>query len=150
MSGIRLRQTKILENGTTGRVHFARVWVLNLGYLHRKVPLKRPVLLRWFASVKVCQSTFYTATMPEIPELKMFTRARNAFWMSKRTIGIRGFRGVKKCRFVSAMCQLSRCTFVFCGVQNGLLHRHRPCCRWSSRLHCGEQKVALSALGEQR
>ncbi len=29
-------------------------------------------------------------TRPEIPDLKMFIRARNAVWMSKRAIGIRG------------------------------------------------------------
>ncbi len=31
---------------------------------------------------------------PEIPDLKMFIRARNAVWISKRTIGIRGFWGL--------------------------------------------------------
>jgi hypothetical protein len=31
---------------------------------------------------------------PEIPYLKMLIRARNAVWMSKRAIGIRGFRGL--------------------------------------------------------
>jgi hypothetical protein len=31
---------------------------------------------------------------PEIPDLKMLTRARNAVLRSKRAIGIRGFRGL--------------------------------------------------------
>ncbi len=31
---------------------------------------------------------------PEIPDLKMFIRARNAVWLRKRAIGIRGFRGL--------------------------------------------------------
>ncbi len=31
---------------------------------------------------------------PEIPDLKMFIRARNAVWLTTRAIGIRGFRGL--------------------------------------------------------
>jgi hypothetical protein len=31
---------------------------------------------------------------PEIPDWEMFIRARNAVWMTKRTIGIRGFWGL--------------------------------------------------------
>jgi competence protein ComGF len=37
---------------------------------------------------------------PEIPDLKMLIRARNAVWMSKRAIGIRGFRGLLACDYL--------------------------------------------------
>ncbi len=47
---------------------------------------------------------------PEIPDSKMFIRARNAVWMSKRTIGIRGFRGLVAAvgNSVLAIAELSR------------------------------------------
>jgi hypothetical protein len=44
---------------------------------------------------------------PEIPDLKMFIRARNAVWWTKRAIGIRGFRGLIACVciFVNQSCK---------------------------------------------
>jgi hypothetical protein len=43
---------------------------------------------------------------PEIPDLKMFIRARNAVWMSKRAIGIRGFRGLVATMFCNHLATL--------------------------------------------
>ncbi len=54
----------------------------------------------WLSFVIILQSCYKRSRHPrnpisshadlEIPDLKMFIRARNAAWMSKRTIGIRG------------------------------------------------------------
>jgi hypothetical protein len=140
---------------------------------------------------KLLQKIVASQTDPEIPDLKMLMRVRNAVWLTKRAIGIRGFRGLipdepthrirmlllsfviilQSCYKISLrprktntshrMLLLSFVTILQSCYKRSL-HPRKPntsdVCHWSWNRaifdrhtgfgHCGEQKVALSALGE--